>query len=71
MFVGDRSETTIIGRPVDLRSVKPYCVTSVGRFGCACAMRFWTLTWSMLGLVLMSNVTVSCIDPSLPLVDCM
>ena len=65
------SVARIIGVPVDLRIVSPYWLTSVGRFGCACATRFWTLTWSMFGSVPMSNVTVSDMVPSLPFVDCM
>jgi hypothetical protein len=41
---GENSDATIIGRPVTLRMVRPYCATSVGRFGCACARRFCTFT---------------------------
>jgi hypothetical protein len=41
---GESSETISIGMPVDFRIVKPNWLTSGGRFGCACAMRFCTLT---------------------------
>ena len=71
MRFGDESETIIIGKPVCLRMVKPNWLTSGGRLGCAWAIRFCTLTWSMFGTVSTSNVTVSVIVPSLALVDCM
>ena len=60
-----------IGRPVRLRIVRPNCATSGGRFGCAWACRFWTLTWSRFGTVSTSNTTDSVIVPSLELVDVM
>jgi hypothetical protein len=68
---GELKPRTISGNPVDFRITMPYWLTSVGRFGSACAMRFCTLTWSMFGSVATSKVTTSCIDPSLPLIDCM
>ena len=61
-----------IGRPDStLRIVRPNWPTSGGRFGCACAIRFWTFTWSMFGSVSTSKVTVSVIVPSFAFVDCM
>ncbi len=60
-----------MGKPVDLRVVNPYALTSAGRLGCACATRFCTFTWSMLTFVSTPNVTVNSSVPSLALVDCM
>jgi hypothetical protein len=44
VFFGEYSETINIGSPVCFRIVKPNWFTSGGRFGCACVIRFVTLT---------------------------